>query len=120
MVTITVNTMRKIITSLIGSAILTGTASAADRNLEELQQQFLSWKFGMFIHFSMSTFVPGGWSSGKEDPLLFNPENLDIGQWADAAKAAKMKYAVLTVKHTGGWCLWDSATTGHDTVLHTS
>ncbi len=25
-----------------------------------------------------------------------------------------MQYAVLTVKHTGGWCLWDSGCTTHD------
>jgi alpha-L-fucosidase len=25
-----------------------------------------------------------------------------------------MKYSVLTVKHTGGWCLWDSDYTTHD------
>jgi alpha-L-fucosidase len=68
----------------------------------------------MFIHFNMSTFVPGGWSNGKEDPLLFNPTDMDFGQWADAAKAAKMKYAILTVKHTGGWCLWDTETSDRD------
>nr|WP_281281132.1 alpha-L-fucosidase [Pontiella sulfatireligans] len=84
------------------------------RDLNALQDEFLSWKFGMFMHFNMSTFVPGGWSSGQEDPLLFNPDNLDFGQWADAAVAAKMKYAVLTVKHTGGWCLWDTATSDRD------
>jgi alpha-L-fucosidase len=30
------------------------------------------------------------------------------------AREAGMKYAVLTVKHTGGWCLWDSKYTTHD------
>ena len=87
---------------------------AMARDLEKLQQEFLSWKFGMFIHFNMSTFVPGGWSTGKEDPLLFNPTEMDFGQWADAAKSAKMKYGILTVKHTGGWCLWDTATSDRD------
>jgi hypothetical protein len=46
--------------------------------------------------------------------MLFNPKKLDMGQWADAAKSAHMKYGVLTVKHTGGWCLWQSKTTDHD------
>lgn len=90
---------------------------AEERNLEALQQEFLSWKFGMFIHYNMATYVQAGWATGKEDPLLFNPTNLDIGQWADVAKSAKMKYGVLTVKHTGGWCLWDSAYTDHDIAL---
>jgi len=106
--------MKKTIIALIGMAILGSVASAPARDLEKIQKGFLSWKFGMFIHFNMSTFVPGGWSTGKEDPLLFNPTEMDFGQWADAAKAAKMKYAILTVKHTGGWCLWDTATSNRD------
>ena len=103
----------KMVTMILAGS-LTVASFAEERSLEKMQQEFLSWKFGMFMHFNMSTFVPGGWSSGKEDPLLFNPENLDFGQWADAAVAAKMKYAVLTVKHTGGWCLWDTATSDRD------
>jgi alpha-L-fucosidase len=31
-----------------------------------------------------------------------------------------MKYAVLTVKHTGGWCLWDSQHTTHDITALTN
>ena len=106
------NMYKKTLLMLVAMGLLGGIASA--RDLEALQKEFLSWKFGMFMHFNMSTFVPGGWSNGEEDPLLFNPENLDFGQWADAAKAAKMKYAVLTLKHTGGWCLWDTATSDRD------
>jgi len=89
-------------------------SASAERDLKTLQKDFLSWKFGMFIHFNMATFVPGGWTSGKEDPLLFNPVDMDFGQWADAAVAAKMKYGVFTVKHTGGWCLWDTALSDRD------
>lgn len=99
---------------ILSLALFISVARGEGRDLEKLQQEFLSLKFGMFMHFNMSTFVPGGWSNGKEDPLLFNPSTLDFGQWADAAVAAKMKYAVLTVKHTGGWCLWDTATSDRD------
>ncbi len=68
----------------------------------------------MFLHFNMSTFAGYDWSNGHEDSTMFNPSRLDCGQWADAARAAGMKYAVLTVKHTGGYCLWDSKYTRHD------
>jgi alpha-L-fucosidase len=88
--------------------------SPSARNLPKLQEQFLSWKFGMFLHFNMATFANVEWANGHEDPAIFAPKQLDCGQWADAAKAAGMKYAVLTVKHTGGWCLWDSQCTDHD------
>jgi alpha-L-fucosidase len=75
----------------------------------------------MFIHFNMSTFaraeesgVLGEWERGNEDPALFAPSSLDAAQWADAAVAAKMKYAVLTTKHHGGFALWDTAVSRHD------
>jgi alpha-L-fucosidase len=84
------------------------------RNVEKLRQEFLSWKFGMFLHFNMATFANVEWANGKEDPAIFKPDELDCGQWADAAKNAGMKYAILTVKHTGGWCLWPSDYTNHD------
>lgn len=67
---------------------------------EQIKQEFLSWRFGMFLHFNLGTFVGREWAIGYESPELFNPTKLDCGQWADAAKAAGMKYAVLTVKHT--------------------
>jgi alpha-L-fucosidase len=88
--------------------------------LTKLQDEFLGWKFGMFIHFNMATFNNRQWATGHEDPASFAPTRLDCGQWADAAKAAGMKYAVFTVKHTGGWCLWDSQYTTHDITAFTN
>ena len=100
--------------------------AAPARPLAELQDRFLALRFGMFLHFNMSTFarqpnvsVSGEHERGNEDPALFNPRALDIGQWADAAVAAGMKYMVLTVKHHGGFCLWDSALTSHDVASST-
>jgi len=88
--------------------------------LTKLQDEFLSWKFGMFIHFNVATFNNRQWATGHEDPAGFAPAWLDCDQWADAAKAAGMKYAVFTVKHTGGWCLWDSQYTTHDITAFTN
>jgi len=89
------------------------TADAgADRTA--LREDFLEWRFGLFLHFNMSTYIDREWATGYEDPALFRPDKLDCGQWADLARAAGMQYGVLTVKHTGGWCLWDSEHTTHD------
>jgi alpha-L-fucosidase len=91
-----------------------GQTGQSDEILKKKQDEFLRWKFGIFIHFNMATFNNEEWANGYEDPGSFNPAKLDCGQWADAAKSAGMKYGVLTVKHTGGWCLWDSKYTTHD------
>ncbi len=88
--------------------------SQPDTGLIKKQQKFASWKYGIFLHFNMATYVNKEWATGYEDPLLFNPAKLDCWQWASVAKAAGMSYGVLTVKHTGGWCLWDSKYTTHD------
>jgi len=82
--------------------------------LNKKQNEFAKWKYGMFLHFNMGTYVDKEWATGYEDPLLFNPSKLDCRQWAKVIKSAGMNYAVLTVKHTGGWCLWDSKYTTHD------
>jgi alpha-L-fucosidase len=109
---------KKMVLSLLVAGVMLGFGTSAfSRDLEALQEEYMSWKFGMFIHYNMSTFVSGGWSTGQEDPALFNPTEMDVGQWADAAKSAHMKYGVLTVKHTGGYCLWDSAYTDHDMTM---
>jgi alpha-L-fucosidase len=81
------------------------------------QRDFMTWRFGMFLHFNLGTFADLDWAGGYEDPSLFRPGKLDCGQWADVAKAAGMTYLVLTVKHTEGIALFDSALTTHDATL---
>ncbi len=71
----------------------------------------------MFVHFNLGTFADLDWAGGYEDPSLFNPTQLDCGQWADTAKAAGMTYMVLTVKHTEGITLYPSALTKHDITM---
>ena len=81
------------------------------------QEDFLKLKFGMFIHYNMATYTGEQWVTGYRDPATFNPGGpVDTDAWADAAKAAGMQYAVLTVKHVGGFCLWDSKYTTYDVM----
>lgn len=83
--------------------------------LPQLQRNYVDQKFGMFIHFGMSTFARylypnphGEWALGDESPDVFRPDSLDIGQWADVAHSAHCRYVVMTAKHHGGFCLWPS------------
>ena len=41
----------------------------------------------------------------------FNPDQYDAKEWVARAKAAGMKYIVLTTKHHEGFCMWDTKTT---------
>ena len=94
-----------------------GTAATGGsiQDPEVLKAQFAEYRFGMFLHFGMNTFSNDGAKDlPNQDPSLFNPTNLNPGQWIDAAVSAKMKFAVLTTKHHDGFLLWDSATTDYD------
>jgi alpha-L-fucosidase len=48
----------------------------------------------------------------------FNPTNFNAADWAGVAKAAGMKYVVLTAKHCDGFLLWDSKVDGYN-IMHT-
>ncbi|MBI1304468.1 MAG: hypothetical protein GC172_11885 [Phycisphaera sp.] len=95
---------------------------------------FRDAKFGMFVHWGLYSVAAGEWNGRPvrgigewilsnaritlEDyaPLQqrFNPVKFDARRWVEIAKAAGMKYIVITSKHHDGFCLWDSAYTGWD------
>ena len=84
---------------------------------------FVHDKFGMFIHFGLYSLpARHEWIKMREaiteekyDVYFkhFNPDLLDAREWAKEAKAAGMKYAVLTTKHHEGFCLFDSQYTDY-------
>lgn len=92
-------------------------APAEPASMEQQKADFLKLKFGMFIHFNMATYTGEQWTTGYPDPSMFNPGGpIDTDAWADAAKSAGMTYAILTAKHVGGFCLWDSKYTTYDVM----
>ncbi len=66
-----------------------------------------SFKFGLYLHFGVATFAHAG-ETGEIPAERFAPTALDVRSWVHAAKLAGMTYAVLTAKHTSGFCLWAS------------
>jgi len=81
-------------------------------------------RFGMFIHFGLySVLGRHEWVQKYEKIRTedyeahymkrFNPDRYDAKEWVSCAKAAGMKYIVLTTKHHEGFCMWDTKTTDY-------
>ncbi|HWT58781.1 MAG TPA: alpha-L-fucosidase [Rhizobium sp.] len=88
---------------------------------EEKKAWFVHDRFGIFVHWGLYALpARHEWVKSREelddtdyqryfdhfDPDLYEPR-----EWARRAKAAGMKYVVLTTKHHEGFCLWDTKAT---------
>ncbi len=94
---------------------------------KEKRQERTRWmmndRFGMFIHFGLYSIpARGEWVRSYEAISVedyeqyfnsFDPIDYDPKKWAQLAKKAGMKYAVMTTKHHDGFCLFDSQYTDY-------
>ena len=97
--------------------------SETDAQKAERMAWWTNDRFGMFIHWGIySMAARHEWVKHNEHLTneqyqkyfdFFNPVDFDPTTWARQAKAAGMKYAVLTTKHHDGFCLFDSKYTDY-------
>jgi alpha-L-fucosidase len=125
--------MKKILFVLLLSAFI-GQAAFSQKKIwdetEAEKTERLSWwtdaRFGMFIHWgSYAQAARHEWVKKRERipdekyekyAEIFNPDLFDATEWAKKAKAAGMKYAVITSKHHEGFCMFDSKYTDYDVM----
>lgn len=79
---------------------------------------FVDSRFGLFLHWGIySVAARHEWVQSRERretgeygryAAWFDPDLYDPSAWAREAKAAGMKYAILTAKHHDGFAMWDS------------
>jgi len=69
-----------------------------------------------FLHFGVNTFNEVEWGSGREEPSIFNPTELDANQRLGAVNHFGGTLFVLVAKHHDGFCMWPTRYTPHSTV----
>ncbi|MBN2408949.1 MAG: alpha-L-fucosidase [Candidatus Aminicenantes bacterium] len=99
----------------------------AGQETEAPREARMEWwteaRFGMFIHWGLYA-LPARHEWVKQREAItdedyqryfdqFNPDLYEPQEWARLAKAAGMKYFVVTTKHHEGFCLWDSQYTDY-------
>lgn len=107
---------------------------------DQVKQQRIAWwrnaKFGMFIHWGLYSIPAGVWK-GKEGPgygewimwnakipvteyeqlaIQFNPVKFNADEWVKLARAAGMKYMVITSKHHDGFAMYHSNVSRYNIV----
>jgi alpha-L-fucosidase len=125
--------MKKFVPVLILTLLLGFNAVSQNKIWDETEAEKterLKWwtdaRFGMFIHWgSYAQAARHEWVKQREripDEKyqqyfeVFNPDLFDPSEWAKKAKAAGMKYAVITSKHHEGFCMFESDYTDYDAV----
>ena len=108
--------------------VITGLAHAQPSAEYQARLDRTEWfrdaRLGMFIHWGLYAIpARGEWVRSAERMSIedyqtyfdeFDPDRYDPRAWAKLAKAAGMKYAVLTAKHHDGFCLFDTKTTDYN------
>ena len=116
-----------VIAASLSAASVTAQQKRIGNETPEQKKERMQWwtdaRFGMFIHWGLySEAARHEWVKSNEHMTNeqyqkyfdeFNPDLFDPTKWAKKAKAAGMKYAVLTSKHHEGFCLFDSKYTDY-------
>ncbi len=124
------NSLRKLVLLFVPLLMLAnfsfGQKKLGNETTEQKAKRMEWWtdaRFGMFIHWGLYAMpARHEWIKRREKMTndqyqkyfdLFNPDLFDPKLGAKEAKAAGMKYAVLTTKHHEGFCLFDSKYTDY-------
>src|SRR5437667_2248022 len=124
---------REFLAAGLGLGAALAARAAAPTETKEQHDARMKWwreaRFGLFIHWGIYS-VPAGTYEGKQIPNIgewimnfgkipvdryaayakqFNPVKFNPDEWVALAKAAGMKYIVITSKHHDGFAMFKSA-----------
>jgi alpha-L-fucosidase len=134
-----VGLMRRSLLRLTAILACLAAALSAQETKAQRDQRMQWWRearFGMFIHWGIYS-VPAGTYDGKQIPGIgewimnrgkipvaryagyakeFNPVQFNADEWVKLAKAAGMKYIIITSKHHDGFAMFGSKASPYNIV----
>jgi len=132
----------KLVASLLlcSFATLAAAQAAAPTPQDADREKRIAWwrdaRFGMFIHWGVYSVPAGEWKGQpiagigewimnhakipvaeyEQLPKQFNPVKFNADEWVAVAKAAGMKYIVITSKHHDGFAMYGSKASKYNIV----
>ena len=127
----------KRIASILSGLVMLILPLQAQTAGESSFEKWFSNKYSMFIHFGLYSHLGGVWNGepvrwGYSEQIQsfagifsdwyartayeFTPANFDAEQIATLAKEAGMRSIVFTSKHHDGFCMYDTQTTGYNSM----
>lgn len=112
--------------AVVGGSVVFGLPGGGVAHGYDVPGKMRWWyraRFGMFIHFGSYSglghgewaFYSENWSKADYQTQVssgFDPARFDAAAIAELARAAGMKYLVITAKHHEGYAMWDSRVPG--------
>ena len=105
---------------------------AYEKAPEESVRKFREARYGLFIHYGLSSFKAADLSWSRESHVFPDPgqgtipdeeydgfakrfkmERFDATEWVETARRAGFKYIVVIAKHHDGFHMWDTAYSEH-------
>lgn len=130
--------MKRLINVAAAAVLLSlNVLHAEDCTCSGMYDEWHSAKFSMFIHFGLYSYYGGVWNGqpvtrGYSEQIqshagiygdwyaraaeVFDPVMFDADEIASLAVESGMKSIVFTSKHHDGFCMFDTETTGYDSV----
>jgi alpha-L-fucosidase len=107
----------------LGAPLVLAATEAAAYTVPAKMAWWYDARFGMFIHFGSYSYAGRGeWVFANENwakaayhsqvTARFNPTRFSAASIVGLAKAAGMRYLVITAKHHEGFAMWDSQVAG--------
>jgi len=98
--------------------VLCSPAQSSEKNITiplptKAQLRWQKYEQTMFVCLDPATWQEREYDNHSTPLSRINPSDLNTDQWCEVAKSWGAKLILFVAKHTGGFCWWQTNTTGY-------